>query len=73
MTHTIKIQLFADDTVIYVADDSDNNIIVTILQEESVTLADYLSKNRVSINISKSKVMFFSTKVNYVNNSININ
>lgn len=52
-----KIQLFADDTVMYVTGDDTEKIIET-LNGELNNVVDWLNNNSLSLNISKTKVMF---------------
>ena len=58
-----KIQLFADDTLIYVLRDNVNSII-EILNEELKVLESWLNNNSLKLNLDKTKVMIIKSKYN---------
>ena len=66
--HHIKktqIQLFADDTLIYVAGDN-INMVVDTLNNEINNVTQWLNKNNLSLNIDKTKFMVVRKKLNTI-------
>ena len=60
VTSKCKLVLYADDTVIYFSG-SDYNAIRSALSEDFNIIADWLSANKLTLNISKTKSMLFGT------------
>lgn len=58
-----KIQLFADDTLIYVVGRNSNEIINTLNSELNI-LFDWLNINSLAINTDKTKMMLIKSKYN---------
>jgi hypothetical protein len=63
VTHTVstaKIILYADDTAIYIRH-ADSDFIQTGLTREFARVADWLEMNKLTLNVKKTKCMFFGT------------
>lgn len=58
-----KTLLFADDTTILISSDNNDNLQTKINSELSL-LVDWLSKNKLYLNLSKTKCMFFNKRYN---------
>ena len=70
-----KIQMFADDTVIYVMGDRVDHIINT-LNEELSNLFEWLNNNSMCLNVTKTKMMIIKNKnckINTVITDVQIN
>lgn len=61
-----KIKLFADDTLIYIESDDVNNAI-ELLNQDLLTLSNWLIVNRLKINVLKTKYMVLSNAPRHVN------
>lgn len=60
---TCNIQLFADDTLIYVTGDTVQNIIDSI-NEDLNNLLEWLNNNSLELNLNKTKTMIIQNKYN---------
>jgi hypothetical protein len=67
-----NIYLFADDTA-YFLHGKDFQTLKQNLITDTETIMDYLSVNKLKLNVSKSKIMFFSSSNKNVEASTNIN
>ena len=56
-----KFTLFADDTSLYYSCKSTNNL-ENIINGELAKISDWLSANRLSLNVAKSKLLYFTNK-----------
>lgn len=65
-----QIQLFADDTVIYVIGDRPDEI-MGVLNEELQILVQWLNNNSLKLNISKTKMMMIKRKNSRLNFTVN--
>ena len=66
-----KIQLFADDTILYITGDSFNEI-ADIINSELNNIYQWLNNNYLHLNVNKTKVMFIRNKNRLINNLNNI-
>lgn len=67
----LKLILFADDTNIFYSNDDYNNLIHNI-NNELMKLKTWMDINKLSLNLSKTKVMFFGNYNPSINTVINI-
>ena len=63
--------LFADDTSLYYSCKNVNNL-ENVVNEELGKISDWLSANRLSLNVAKSKLLYFTNKNRNVLKGINI-
>ena len=56
-----KFTLFADDTSLYYSCKSTNNL-GNIINSELAKISEWLSANRLSLNVAKSKLLYFTNK-----------
>ena len=66
-----KFTLFADDTSLYHSCKNTNNLEYTI-NAELAKISDWLSANRLSLNVAKSKLLYFTNKNRNTLNNIKI-
>lgn len=64
----VEIQMFADDTLIYVTG-NDIDVIIETLNEALEHICKWLTKNNLTLNTEKSKVMLLSNQFSTINNS----
>lgn len=64
----VEIQMFADDTLIYVTG-NDTDVIIETLNEALEHICKWLTKNNLTLNTEKSKVMLLSNQFSTINNS----
>ena len=60
--NTFKICLYADDTAIFVRGQNVNEI-NRILNDELAKVSDWLNNNKLTLNVKKTKVMLFGSKI----------
>ena len=67
----VKILLYADDTVLY-ASDENPAIALSDLQEGVDDFVDWCNKNKLSLNVEKTKTMFYGSRPR-VKRAVNLN
>jgi hypothetical protein len=55
-----KVSMYADDTAVYVHDKDIDNV-VSMLNDDLANVCNWLARNKLSLNVLKTEVMFMST------------
>ena len=66
--NTSKFCLYADDTAIFVRSQNVNEI-NRILNDELAKVSDWLNNNKLTLNVKKTKVMLFGSKIKLSRNN----